>query len=100
MGWSSKINPWSKPLDKTPDAALGSDSSAYTGLTQQKMIRNFGEAAIPPKAYDGVSDSKREEYGPDKWASLSYRPSLPPMQVWPASSEFSTSIYKDLNPNL
>ena len=49
---------------------------------------------VPPKAYDGVSDSVREEYG-QNWASLSYRPSLPPMKVWPASSEFSTSIYKD-----
>ena len=35
MGWSSQINPWSKPLDRTPDAALRSDASAYTGLTQQ-----------------------------------------------------------------
>lgn len=59
------------------------------------MIRNFNEKPIPPVVWDKVSDSTREKYGPEKWASLSYRPSLPPMQVWPASSEFSTSIYKD-----
>ena len=95
MGWSPQINPWSKPLDRTPDAALRTDSSAYTGLSQQKMIRNFNEKPIPPVVWDKVSDSTRDKYAPVNWASLSYRPSLPPMQVWPASSEFSTIIYKD-----
>ena len=64
------------------------------------MIRNFNEKPIPPVVWDKVSDSTRQIYGPETWASLSYRPSLPPMQVWPASSQFSTSIYKDLNSKL
>lgn len=84
-------------MDRTPDAALRSDSSAYTGLSQGQMIRNFNEKPIPPQVWDKVSDSTRQNYAPATWGSLSYRPSQPPMKVWPASSEFSTSIYKDLN---
>ena len=63
MGWSPQINPWSKPLGRNADAALARDASTYTGLTQQQFIRDFGEMRVPPKAYDGVSDSVREEYG-------------------------------------
>lgn len=31
-GWSEDINPWTKPLAATPDAALERSASAYTGL--------------------------------------------------------------------
>lgn len=59
------------------------------------MIRNFGEAAIGPKVWDGVSEGVREDYKPATWNSLSYRPSLPPMTIWPASSEFPPLLYED-----
>ena len=47
MGWSPEINPWSKPLDGRTNAALEKEASAYTGLSQQKMIRDFSEKACP-----------------------------------------------------
>ena len=95
MGWSQDINPWSKPLNGATNAALERSASAYTGLSQQQMIRNFTEKAIEPWVWDKVSEPVRDDYKPATWNSLSYRPSLPPMTIWPASSEFPPILYEN-----
>jgi hypothetical protein len=61
------------------------------------MIRNFGEKAMEPWAFDKVPDAVRANYSPATWNSLSYRPSLPPMSVWGASSDFPPIYYEDVS---
>jgi hypothetical protein len=95
MGWSPEINPWSKPLDGKTNAALDREASAYTGLSQSKMIRDFPEKAMEPWAFDKVPQTVRDNYKPATWNSLSYRPDLPPMAVWGASSDFAPIYYED-----
>lgn len=59
------------------------------------MIRNFGQEAIHPWAYDKVPEGVRQDYKPATWGSLSYRPELPPMGVWGPSSDFPPLKYDD-----